>query len=169
MTISVRDARALRRAQLFIQGVYRDYLEDLLPGNGVFPALPEVGYSEPDQVACWFDDPHVHPLLILKDADPVGFAMVSRPAPRPVQQPVDYRMAEFFIARAWRRLGIGQSAVQLILSRFAGRWEITQYLRNAGAVSFWRRVLTRYTCGNYQERIINDEVRQMFDSSRRPA
>jgi predicted acetyltransferase len=165
VTVSVRDARSSRRAQLWIQSVYRDYLDDL--GSSLPPELPELGVREPDDVARWFGDPHVHPLLILKDADPVGFAMVARAAGRP-PQPVDYRMAEFFVVRPCRRLGIGQSAVQLILSRFAGRWEITQYLRNAGAVSFWRRVLTRYTSGNYQERIVNDEVRQVFDSGRAP-
>jgi predicted acetyltransferase len=73
-------------------------------------------------------------------------------------------MAEFFIARSQRRLGIGRTAVQLILNRFAGRWEITEYLRNPTAVSFWRRVVALYTQGNYQERIVNGEVRQMFQS-----
>jgi predicted acetyltransferase len=75
-------------------------------------------------------------------------------------------MAEFFIARARRRLGIGRTAVQLILSRFAGRWEITEYLRNAEAVSFWRRVVATYTQGSYQERIVNGEVRQVFVSGK---
>ena len=56
-------------------------------------------------------------------------------------------MPEFFVARARRRLGIGQTAVQLILSRFAGRWEITEYLRNAAAVSFWRRVVASLYAG----------------------
>jgi len=73
-------------------------------------------------------------------------------------------MAEFFIARSQRRLGIGRTAVQLIFNRFAGRWEITEYLRNPAAVSFWRRVVALYTQGNYQERIVNGEVRQMFQS-----
>jgi predicted acetyltransferase len=163
VTVSVRDARNSRSAQLWIRSVYRDYLDDL--GNSLPPALPELGIREPDDVAYWFVDPQVHPLLILKDADPVGFAMVARPTERSVQ-PVDYRMAEFFVARPCRRLGIGESAVRLILSRFAGRWEITQYQRNAGAVTFWRRVLMGYTSGNYQERIVNDEVRQVFDSGR---
>jgi len=70
------------------------------------------------------------------------------------------------VARARRRLGIGRSAVALILSRFAGRWEITEYLRNAEAVNFWRRVVSSYTRGSYQERIVNDEVHQVFDSVR---
>ena len=70
------------------------------------------------------------------------------------------------MARAQRRLGVGATAVQLILSRFAGRWEITEYLRNADAVNFWRRVVAAYTRGAYQERIVNGEVRQVFDSAK---
>ena len=54
--------------------------------------------------------------------------------------------------------------MQLILSRFAGRWEITEYLRNAAAVSFWRRVVGSYTQGRYSERVINGEVHQVFVS-----
>ncbi len=60
--------------------------------------------------------------------------------------------------------------MQLILSRFDGRWEITEYLRNADAVNFWRRVVSSYTRGSYQERVVNGEVHQVFDSARvRPA
>jgi predicted acetyltransferase len=112
----------------------------------------------------WFGDPNAFPLIILKAAEPVGFAMVARAAPTAAQPRIGYRMAEFFIARTRRRLGIGETAVQLILSRFAGRWEITEYLRNAAAVSFWRRVVATYTRGVYQERIVNGEVRQVFES-----
>ena len=94
--------------------------------------------------------------------------MVAR-ARRPVaaKPRVDYRMAEFFVARTRRRLGIGRTAVHLILNRFAGRWEITEYLRNPVAVSFWRRVVAAYTGGSYQERIVNGEVRQVFESGRK--
>jgi predicted acetyltransferase len=127
-----------------------------------------VGHREPDQIQRWLGDPNAFPLIILKASEPVGFAMVARAArnlslatPR-----IDYRMAEFFIARTRRRLGIGEMAVQLIFSRFAGRWEITEYLRNAGAVSFWRRVVATYTRGSYQERIVNGEVRHVFESGR---
>ena len=84
----------------------------------------------------------------------MGFARVLRASPVPPPRPrTDYRMAEFFITRARRRLGVGRSAVELILNRFAGRWEITEYLRNTEAVRFWRRVVGGYTRGNYQERI----------------
>jgi predicted acetyltransferase len=168
VTVSVRDARAADDRR-WIQGVYRDYLDDLAPDTGVFPVLGEVGHREPDQILRWFGDPNAFPLIILKAAEPVGFAMVARAVPSVAKPRIDYRMAEFFIARTRRRLGIGQTAVQLILSRFAGRWEITEYLRNAGAVSFWRRVVATYTRGSYQERIVNGEVRQVFESGRKRA
>jgi predicted acetyltransferase len=166
-TVSVRDARA-ESDRRWIQSVYRDYLDDLAPDTGVFPVLGEVGHREPDQIHRWFGDPNAFPLIILKATEPVGFAMVARARnPSHAQVRIDYRMAEFFISRTRRRLGIGETAVQLILSRFAGRWEITEYLRNAGAVSFWRRVVATYTRGSYQERIVNGEVRQVFESGRK--
>ncbi|MBW4049869.1 MAG: GNAT family N-acetyltransferase [Proteobacteria bacterium] len=167
MTVSVRDARNTEGDRLWIQSVYRDYLDDLAPGTGTFPALGEVGHREPDQLLRWFGDPNSFPLVILRSSQPVGFALVVRAgaaASRDPRPAIDYRMAEFFISRAVRRLGIGATAVRLIFSRFAGRWEITEYLRNTSAVSFWRRVVASYTRGNYLERIVNGEVRQTFVS-----
>lgn len=178
MTVSVRDARDTTADRLWIQSVYRDYLDDLAPGSGVtgtFPALGEIGHREPDQLFRWFGDPNSFPIIILRSTEPVGFALVVRAATgigsgaragaaSPPRAAIDYRMAEFFITRAKRRLGIGATAVRLIFSRFAGRWEITEYLRNTDAVSFWRRVVASYTSGNYRERIVNGEVRQTFES-----
>lgn len=178
MTVSVRDARNTEGDRVWIQSVYRDYLDDLAPaaGTGTFPVLGEVGHREPDQLFRWFADPNSFPLVILRSAEPVGFALVVRAGTGEAPQraaasgsqllraALEYRMAEFFITRARRRLGIGATAVRLIFSRFAGRWEITEYLRNTNAVSFWRRVVASYTRGDYRERIVNGEVRQTFDS-----
>ena len=167
MTVSVRDARGADRDREWIESVYRDYLDDLSPLNtGVFSttSLAEIGYSESDQLDRWFGDSSVNPLVILRGSEPVGFAMVARGSAAPARDPVDYRMAEFFVARPYRRRGVGRLAVELILNRFAGRWEITEYLRNPVAVSFWRRVVANYTQGRYQERVTNGEVRQVFES-----
>jgi predicted acetyltransferase len=166
MSVSVRDATSSERDRSWIEGVYRDYLDDLAPLNatGLFPALGEVGHREPDQIARWFGDRNAYPLIILQASEQVGFAMVARGSAHPGQFGIDYRMAEFFVTRTRRRLGIGRSAVPLILNRFAGRWEISEFQRNASAVNFWRRVVAAYTRGKYQERIINGEVRQVFSS-----
>ncbi|MBV9698271.1 MAG: GNAT family N-acetyltransferase [Gammaproteobacteria bacterium] len=163
-TVSVRDARAAPGDRLWIQGVYREYLDDLNPGTGLFPRLPEVGHREADLIAHWFADPNTYPLVILRAEEPVGFARVRRVLGAASPTRIDYHMPEFFITRLRRRLGIGRTAVHLILNRFAGRWEITEYLRNESAVQFWRRVVGAYTRGDYQERIVNGEVRQVFAS-----
>jgi predicted acetyltransferase len=168
-TIAVREARASASDKRWMAGVYRDYLDDLSPGNtGLFPMLDEVGHSEPDQLERWFADPTSTPLVIVRGAAPVGFAMVARGGVVG-RSAVDYRMAEFFVARAERGRGVGRSAVPIILDRFAGRWEICEFQRNAAAVRFWRTVVARYTGGDYTERIANGEVRQLFRSGpRRP-
>ena len=133
------------RDRLWIQSVYRDYLDDLNPGTGLSRALGEVGHREPDQIAHWFGDPNTFPLIIVKGSRAGGVCARAARAGSAAQRRIDYRMAEFFVARARRRLGVGPSAVHLILSRFAGRWEISEYLRNAAAVNFWRRVVAGYT------------------------
>ena len=171
MTVSVRDARSKESDRLWIEGVYRDYLDDLAPLNtGIFPMLGEFGHREPDHIARWFGDPAAVPLVILQGDQPVGFAMVGHggPPPMPGRPRAKYRMAEFFVARSHRRLGVGRTAVPLILNRFAGRWEITEYLRNPDAVSFWRKVIAAYTGGRYEERVLNGEVHQFFESGSAP-
>jgi predicted acetyltransferase len=168
VTISVRDARGSPADRAWIAQVFREYLDDLLPLNtGRFPVLGEIGHREPDQLARWFDDPNSFPLLIARSSEPVGFAMIARSMGSAGPQVPEYRMGEFFIARQHRGLGFGRGAVQLILDRFAGRWEIVEYQRNPGAVKFWRQVVSGYTGGRYQERIVNDEVRQSFESGPR--
>ena len=166
MTISIRDARRLASDRRWMESIYRDYLADLAPlGTGVFPALPEFGHREPDQLASWFADTSAHLLTVLKDDQPVGFAMVRTGQILPGRGTADFSMAEFFIARPWRRHGVGQEAVRLIFDRFSGQWHIMEHLRNPHAIAFWRRVVGGYTGGRYQERGSSGEIHQYFDSS----
>jgi predicted acetyltransferase len=168
MTVSLRDARTNPRDLQWIESVYRDYLDDLgLLNTGIFPALGEIGHREPDHLQRWLVDRSAALLTILDDQQPAGFAMVARETL--ASRLADFRMAEFFVARSHRRRGVGRSAVRLIFDRFAGRWEILEYSRNPAAVSFWRKVVSAYTHGEFRERSNGGEVRQYFSSTRRPA
>ena len=163
MTVSLRDARTNSRDRDWIESVYRDYLDDLgLLNTGVFPALGEIGHREPDQLQRWLVDRSATLLTILDDQQPAGFAMVARQTQ--ASRAADFRMAEFFVARGSRRRGLGRSAVRLIFDRFAGSWEITEFVHNKAAVNFWRTVLTDYTHGKYKERVMHGEVHQQFTS-----
>ena len=172
MTVSIRDAQNSAQDRTWIQSQYPEYLEDLSRvslNTGMFPAAGEYGERQAELMARWFADDSSHPLIILKNDKPVGFALVSRP-PRNQRQQVDFRMADFFVALRSRRLGVGRDAAQLIFNRFAGTWEIVEFLYNKTAVSFWRAIVGEYTSGKFRETISQGEVHQVFTSGRaRPA
>ena len=168
MTVTVRSTDSHGADRRWIESVYREYLNDLSPeGTGVFPALGEIGHRASDLLASWFNDSGAQVITIASDEQPVGFALVRIRQPLTGAGPATHLMAEFFIARAWRRRGIGQAAVRLIFDRFAGQWHIMEDLRNASAVTFWRNVLRDYTRGAFRERTSNGELHQYFESPRR--
>jgi predicted acetyltransferase len=164
MSVSLRDSRAYRADQLFIERVYGDFVNDLAPDStGVFPPLAGLAIVEgDDDLQRWLADPQVHLLTILLHKQPAGFAVVSirRGSGRPGEATNPFRMTEFFIARPLRRRGVGRAAVRLLFDRFAGDWLVTQSRRNVPAVAFWRRVIAQYSGGRYQERADGDEIHQ---------
>ena len=166
MPVSIRDALHSPQDRTWIQKTYAEYLQELSSLNmntGIFPVAGEFGEREAELMARWFADDSAHPLIILKNDRPVGFALVGRP-PRNQRNAVDFRMAEFFITEKERRLGVGKDAAILIFNRFAGSWEISEFQYNKPAIAFWRRVVSDYTNGRYRESHVHGEVRQVFVS-----
>jgi predicted acetyltransferase len=166
LLISIRDCRHSKKDRQWIQDIYGEYMEALSDLNtGLFSVLGADSPREHEIFANWFANDQSHPLLILKGAVPVGFALVTRPRiPAAGEAAADYNMSEFFVRKAHRRIGIGRDAATLIFDRFAGEWEIVEYQRNPGAVAFWRRVLSVYSKGQFKERSRHGEIRQRFIS-----
>jgi predicted acetyltransferase len=164
--VSIRDALHSPQDRAWIRSTYAEYLQELSKlsmNTGIFPVAGEFGEREPELLARWFADDSSHPLLILKNERPVGFALVSRP-PRHERGAVDYRMAEFFVIAKERRLGVGKDAAVLIFNRFGGSWEISEFQYNKAAIMFWRSVVSDYTNGRFRESQLHGEVRQVFAS-----
>lgn len=166
MLVSIRDCRNSKKDRQWIQDVYGEYLDSLSDLNtGLFSVLGADHPGEAEIFANWFSNDNSHPLLILKGAEAVGFALVTRPRiPKADGVRANFQISEFFVRRAQRRVGIGRDAATLIFDRFTGSWEIVEYQRNPGAVAFWRRVVAIYTGGVYTERAQHGEVRQRFKS-----
>ena len=166
MLISIRDCRHSKKDRQWIQSVYAEYIDSLADLNtGLFSVIGADSAREDEIFANWFSNDQSHPLLIAKGADPVGFALVTRPRIAAAgEQAADYRMSEFFVRKQYRRAGMGRDAATLIFDRFAGNWEIVEYQRNPGAVAFWRRVLAGYCPEAYTERSRHGEVQQRFKS-----
>lgn len=166
MLISIRDCRHSKKDHDWIRSVYGEYLDALADLNtGFFSVIGADSPSEDEIFANWFNNDQAHPLLILKGADSVGFALVTRPRIAPAgETAVNFFMSEFFVRKPYRGAGIGRDAATLIFDRFAGDWEILEYQRNPASVNFWRRVIDGYSKGGFTERVRNGEVRQRFKS-----
>ena len=114
----------------------------------------------------WLDEPEDHPLILVDAGERVGAALVNQ-APSPhVSAGMDFRMAEFFVLRAYRRRGIGRRAVFALFDRFRGAWEISELPRNEPAIRFWRRAIDEYTDGRFRETRDPSAVRQVLDTTR---
>src|SRR5947208_2729626 len=66
-----------------------------------------------------------HPFLFRCEGQWSGFALIRAGEPNSV--------AEFFVLRKYRRLGVGARAGQHLFARFPGNWMVEQVAGNPGA------------------------------------
>jgi len=109
----------------------------------------------PDLDSYWVE-PDREAMLIRADGKLAGFALVNTFAHSGL--PTDFSMAEFFVARKFRRLGIGQAAAVDIIRARPGQWDIAVTRRNDPAKPFWRRVAAACAVGQVEERDQNDHL-----------
>lgn len=103
---------------------------NLQPVDGVYP------YAYFDDY--WRDDQR-WPFWAMRDGQRMGFALVRFAPEHDAMQ-----MAEFYIAPAYRRDGLGLAFAHGLLTMFPGPWKIRQILANTGATAFWRKVAQPY-------------------------
>jgi predicted acetyltransferase len=79
-------------------------------------------------------------LLFRYEGRPVGFALISDVSM--CGRPTDYGVAEYFVMRKYRRIGIGKEAMHRMLADRRGIWEIAVAHYNAPGLAFWRQVMS---------------------------
>jgi predicted acetyltransferase len=114
-------------------GYWYDRPEGELDEHGRFAPYPLDAY--------WSARSHV-PLLIRREGRLLGFALLNNVSPS--EWPVDWNMAEFFVARKHRGCGVGSAAAHLIFSRYPGQWETAVAKRNIVGLSFWRKIIPQH-------------------------
>ncbi len=90
----------------------------------------------------WADPRHTA-LLIRVGGKPAGFAIVSDRSMFAAGVATWY-LAEFFVMRRYRRLGIGAAVARAVFDRYPGPWHVLQMTENVAAQAFWRRVIGNY-------------------------
>lgn len=91
-----------------------------------------------DLASYWNSPSHWAYLLRVKGS-PAGFVLVN--ARSHVANIIDFNMAEFFVARKYRRKGIATVALQEVLARHLGKWEVAVLEENKTAKSFWPKAI----------------------------
>jgi predicted acetyltransferase len=97
-----------------------------------------------EQLPLYWKERDRHPFLVKVDDKLAGFVLIRKGSQ--VSNDENVRdVAEFFIVRRYRRLGIGMKAAHDVWRRFPGKWEVRVMERNGNAKEFWGRAIGEFT------------------------
>lgn len=113
---------------------FSEFLELELGADGRF------GYKD---LPLYWLEPGRHPFLVRSDGKLAGLALVKRGSGASGNATI-WDMAEFFVARGYRRRGIGIAAAHAVWRRFPGRWEVRVMESNGAAREFWERAISKF-------------------------
>lgn len=103
---------------------------------------------------CWTTDDR-HPFLIYANGKLAGFAIVDGRSHLTGAHGI-WAVRDFFVLRRFQKRGVGEHVARVLFDRFRGCWEVCQMAANLGAQAFWRKVINRYTDGQFEEAQWND-------------
>ncbi|SPA02132.1 conserved hypothetical protein [Cupriavidus taiwanensis] len=107
-----------------------------LLGTLLHDCLIELGAStEYSYLPLYWEEAGRKPYLFFMEGRVAGFALI-REVGGSVRE-----MAEFWVAPAYRRAGIGRAAALELFRAHPGEWVVSSYPGNAAAEMFWREVI----------------------------
>jgi len=124
-------------ALLFQFYVY-DFSEFEDPSSDRFDLEPGGDTSTPWLDAYWTEDGRT-PLIVRVGGKLAGFVLLNQHSH--CGAAIDHNIAEFFVARKFRRGGTGSEVLRLICEGRPGRWEAAIARQNTPALAFWPRAI----------------------------
>jgi predicted acetyltransferase len=136
-TVSVRPA--CDRERSLIESLSQFYIYDFSEMEAAVSSdlgfTDDGGYAPLPDIESYWRIEGFHPLLIRVEQRLAGFSLINTRSHRGGW--VEHNMAEFFVARKYRRRGVATEAVRQILTLYPGHWEIAVAKRNTAAMAFW--------------------------------
>lgn len=120
------------------------YLHDMSEFTNEAPN--ESGLYVSKYLDLYWTDSDRFPYIILENQKPIGFALVRE------LDLNSFSIAEFFIIKHARSKGYGITAAKEIFNKHDGLWHVAQIEENIPAQRFWRKVISSYTNGDYEEK-----------------
>jgi len=90
------------------------------------------------------------PFLVKVDGELAGFVLVSRGS-RVSGDPGVWDVAELFVARRFRKRGIGAAVAGEVWRRFPGAWEVRVLEANEPALAFWAAAIGAFAGAGVRE------------------
>ena len=143
---SLEDKTILRNLMELYAYDFTEFDQCDVDAHGLF------GYNHLDH---YWTEPDRYPFLVRAEGKLAGLVLV-RTLDESEANPVR-SIAEFFILRKYRQQGIGKAVAHQIFDKFPGQWSVAQIENNHSAQAFWRKVISEYTKGNFQEKWSNNE------------
>jgi predicted acetyltransferase len=126
-----------------LQHLMQLYLHDFSEFDGA--DVNELGLYEYIYLDAYWQEPERLPFLIRVDGKLAGFALVRQLAES------CFDLAEFFIMRRYRGLGVGRLASTWLFDHLAGEWHVAQEETNGPSKIFWGKVIREYTAGEFRQ------------------
>lgn len=142
MNLSVEIAPAAPEQRDVIARLMQFYIYDfteLLPPAKIPELLETGGFDAYPALDSYWSDPDRSAWVIRADGKLAGFALLNKHAH--LGRPVEFNMAEFFVARPLRGQGVAREAFHQLLTQHPGVWEVAIGAYNKPAQSFWPRAI----------------------------
>jgi len=140
-----------------IQNMCRFYAYDMSRSCGFISenwTFPENGLYESFDCKSYFEAEDRYAFLVKVDTELAGFVLIDKVG---TAVDTDWNVGEFFIIAKFQGHGVGQIIAEEVWRLFPGAWEVSVIPENKPALGFWRKVIEKFTNGQYVE-----EIKQIF-------
>lgn len=121
-----------------------------------FTLLDNGLYVMSKYIEMYFKSEKRHPYILKCDGKLAGFVLQR------FNEENMNEIAEFFVINKYRKFGAGTFMATEMFKKYKGKWEVRTLLKNKKAQSFWRSVISKFSNGNFEEKLIRDNTRYAF-------
>jgi predicted acetyltransferase len=132
-----------------LRNLFELYCHDFSPMTG--EDVQDTGLYTGEEFRAEWPESGWHPFLVTVDRKWAGFAWVVTNVSYVTPGADHVWMDEFFVMRKYRRQGVGERVAHYLFEMFPGTWEVGEIPENVEAQAFWRKIIHRYTGGQFQE------------------
>ncbi len=148
------DKKIIENLMQFYTYDFSEYIDLDVQADGLFGAYDQLE-------AYWNGVNSRFPYIIKKDEKYAGFVLVRFIESEKRNY---FSIAEFFVMKKYRLLGIGKAVATEVFNLHRGEWEVYQKETNKPAQLFWKKTIQEYTNGKFTERKGDGRLIQDFEN-----